>query len=115
MDQVPIENNVKNFHVKINQCEKMTRKNFTMLKNYFAKFTQSEKMNSKILHQLKVTTQFSLHRLTLFTNSSINNNFLFGNIPNSQFSSFKWDIIIIPLNYFLHYRQHKFNAPLGCS
>ena len=50
MDQVPIEINVKNVHVKIDQCEKMTRKNFTMLKNYFAKFTQCEKMNSKILH-----------------------------------------------------------------
>ena len=50
MDQVPIEINVKNVYVKIDQCEKMTRKNFTMLKNYFAKFTQCEKMNSKILH-----------------------------------------------------------------
>ena len=50
MDQVSIEINVKNVHVKIEQCQKMTRKNFTMLKNYFAKFTQSEKMNSKILH-----------------------------------------------------------------
>ena len=48
MDQVPIEINVKYFHVKIEECEKMTRKNFTMLKNDFAKFTQCEKMTRKI-------------------------------------------------------------------
>ena len=48
MDQVPIEINVKYFHVKIEQCEKMTRKIFTMLKNDFAKFTQCEKMTRKI-------------------------------------------------------------------
>ena len=48
MDQVPIEINVKKFHVRIDQCEEMTRKNFTMLKNYFAKFTQCEKLLRKI-------------------------------------------------------------------